>query len=161
MVWVFRISLGLAVLAYAAWLAWPVAELVSQGADPGAIWSAMGGTVRAGAAGAWVAIVLLYAVSGLLTAAGLSWAPGTWFLALWGEILLRLDTSARGPASTLIDIGARTADGLRATGLQLDPAPLSLGGLVSVGLLILIVGVWRGQTGAALTRSWTAANAWG
>lgn len=162
MVWVLRICVGLLVLAYAAWLAWPVLDLATQGVDPTRIWvlaTGSAGAPGAAVAGLWCAIALLYAIAGVLTGAGLTWAPGAYFLAFAGEILFRLSLVDR-PAPDLIDIAARTAAGLRQSGLGLDPAPMVLGGLLAMGLLVLALGVWRGRGGAALTRSWTQAPAW-
>lgn len=162
MVWVFRISLGLMILAYVAWQAWPVADLLSQGTAPSDLWALAGGASLPGAvtAAAWVAVILLYAVSGVLTAAGLSWAPGAWFLAFGGEILLRLDLSPTG-ARPLIDMASRAAEAFRLAGVGLDPAPLSMAVLLGVGLLVVAVGAWRGWKGAALTRSWAVLPVWG
>ncbi|WP_396595050.1 hypothetical protein [Brevundimonas sp. R86498] len=163
MVWVFRISLGLMILAYVAWQAWPVADLLSHGATASDIWALAGGASIPGAvtAAAWIAVILLYAVSGVLTAAGLSWAPGAWFLAFGGEILLRLDLSPAGAPPPLIDMAGRAAEAFRLAGVGLDPAPLSMAALLGVGLLVVALGAWRGWKGAALTRSWAVLPVWG
>lgn len=159
MVWVLRVGLGLVILAYATWLAWPVAELLAGGVDVATVWRLAGGGDGPGAAMAalWIAVVVLYVVSGALTAAGLSWAPGAWLLAFSGEILLRLDRSTGDATPSLTDIAARTAEGLRQLGVVLDPAPLSIAGLLATGCLIVGLGAWHGQKGDALTRSWTEA----
>jgi hypothetical protein len=162
MVWVFRIGLGVAILAYATWLAWPVVDLLSRGVGAPDVWRLAGGASGipdAAVAAVWIAVILLYGLSGLLTAAGLPWAPGAWFLAFGGEILLRLDLP--GPSSPLIDIATRAGEGLQQAGLGLDPAPLTLAALLATGLLILALGAWRGWKGAALTRSWAVLPVWG
>lgn len=162
MVWVFRIGLGVAILAYATWLAWPLVELLSRGVGATEVWRLAGGAAGLGGGAVvavWMAVILLYGLSGLLTAAGLSWAPGAWFLAFGGEILLRLDLP--GPSSPLIDIASRTAEGLRHAGVALDPAPLTIAALLATGLLIVALGAWRGWKGAALTRSWAVLPVWG
>lgn len=163
MVWVFRIGLGLAVLAYAAWQAWPVVALVSQGMGVAELWALAGGgsLIGGGAAAAWLAVILLYAVSGLLTAGGLSWAPGAYFLALGGEILLRLDLFPAGTSAPLIDTAERASEALRLAGVGLDPAPLSIAALLAAGLVIVALGAWRGWRDAAQTHSWAVLPVWG
>jgi hypothetical protein len=156
MVWALRICLGLLVLAYAAWLAWPVADLLAGGVDLAEVWRLAGGGAGIAATAdvaVWIAVILLYALSGLSTGAGLYWAPGAYFLAFAGEVLL----SVRDPGPALIDIAARSAEGLRQAGLIVDPAPLAIAGLLVAGLLIVAVGAWRGQKGV----SWTEGPAWG
>ncbi|MBX9615553.1 MAG: hypothetical protein K2X25_08155 [Caulobacteraceae bacterium] len=163
MVWVFRIGLGLAVLAYAAWQAWPVVALVSQGVGVSELWGLAGGgsLIGGGTAVAWVTIVLLYAVSGLFTAGGLSWAPGAYFLAFGGEILLGMALSPAGTPPPLIDIAGRTSEALRQAGVGLDPAPLSIAALLATGLVIVALGAWRGWRDAALIRSSAVLPVWG
>lgn len=164
MIWVLRIFAGFVVLAYAAWLALPVVDTAWQAQSVAQAWTTLGGpSSRQGGvlAGLWIAVVMLYAVSGALTASGIAWAPGIYFLGFAGDILLRLALLGDQAAAPVLDVGVRTAEALRAAGLVLDAAPLSLGVLMAVGLCILALGVWRGQKGAALTRSWTEAPVWG
>lgn len=163
MVWVLRIGLGLVILSYAAWLVWPVADLLAGGVDLASVWRLAGGGSLLGAAAAalWIAVILFHVLSGLLTAAGQSWAPGAWLLAFSGEILLRLDRSTGAATPSLTDIAARAAEGLRQFGVTLDPAPLSIAGLLATGCLIVGLGAWPRQKGDGLTPSWTEATHWG
>lgn len=163
MVWVFRISLGLVIVAYATWHAWPAVTLISEGVRVSELWELAGGGSRpgGGAVVAWLGVVALYAVSGLLAAGGVSWAPGAYFLAFGGEILLRLDLSPAGTPSPLIDIAGRSSEALRQAGVGLDPAPLAIAALLATGLLIVALGAWRGWRDAALTRSWAVLPVWG
>lgn len=157
MVWGLRIFLCALALAYAAWLGWPMVEALSSGETVTRVWAGLApdGTLRAMAlAGLLVSILVLYALGGLAAAAGLAWAPGLFFAGFAGEIGLRLAAEGGVPSAAL-DVAARTEQALRPFGVLVDTTPLSLAALLVLGLCIVATGVWRGQTGDALTRVWT------
>jgi len=106
--------------------------------------------------------LVLYAASGLATAAGQTWAPGLFFSGFVGEIGLRLAVASEvfGPAAPGIDIATRVEAALARIGLVVEATPLTLATLLALGLCILATGVWRGQKGSALTRDWTRPPVW-
>lgn len=157
MVWVWRACLGILIAAYAGWLLWPLVQPLTAG---GSI-SGQVGAVTSEAAGLgwtlpalWLASAALYLIAAVLTAGGVGAAPGAYFLAFVGEVIQRLLLQAL-PEAALVDTPARIAGALRPLNLAVDPGPLALAALLAVGLLVLMTGAWRGQTGQALTRHWT------
>jgi len=164
MVWVLRACLGLLVFAYAAWLGLPLAQGLTSGVTVIQTWTALvpgSGLGGSALAGLMLGMVVLYALSGLATAAGLSWAPALYFGGYLSEIGLRLAVATeRQPVPATLDIATRIEGLLRPLGLMVEATPLMMGALLAVGLCILATGVWRGQKGAALTRVWTQAPVW-
>lgn len=157
MVWAVRAGLGLTILAYAVWLIWPAVQPLVAGATGATVVSSIvDEATRIGwaAVGLWLAASLLYLVAGGLTAGGVVAAPGAYFLAFAAEILLRLVLRDAAGAN-LSDVAARGSASLAGLRLAVDAAPLALGALLAVGLLVLMTGAWRGGNGRALTRDWT------
>jgi len=165
MVWVLRIILGAAVLAYAAWLSLPLIDALQAGQSVGQVWAGLapsGSSQAMAVATAFLLTVLLYGLGGLATATGLTVAPGLFFLGFGGDIVLRLLVAGgmAEPVPTVMDIAARSDAALRPLGLMVETTPLALAALLALGLCILATGVWRGQKGAALTRVWTEQTVW-
>lgn len=159
MVWALRICLAALVLAYAAWLALPPGTALAAGVPLLQVWSDLAPVASVPAAtlaGMFLAIVALYGTSGVATTLGLNGAPGLFFLGFVGEIAVRLVIAGGTPTvAPTLDIAARVESALRPFGVLVETTPLALAALLAVGLCILVTGVWRGQTGAALTRIWT------
>jgi hypothetical protein len=157
MVWVWRACLGVLIAAYAGWLVWPLIQPLTEG-------SSISGLVRAVTSEAaqlgwtlpamWLASSALYMIAAVLTAGGVGAAPGAYFLAFMSEVIQRLLLQSVAEAA-LVDTPARIAAALRPLDLVVDPGPLALAALLAVGLLVLMTGAWRGQSGQALTRHWT------
>ncbi|ADK99864.1 hypothetical protein [Brevundimonas subvibrioides] len=157
MVWGLRICLCALVLAYAAWLGWPMVEALSSGQTVAQVREALapdGSRQAMALAALLLATIALYGLGGLATAAGLTWAPGLFFAGFAGEIGLRLAAEG-GVPSPALDLAARAEQALRPFGVLVDTTPLSLATLLVSGLCIMATGVWRGQSGEALTRVWT------
>jgi hypothetical protein len=157
MAWVFRIILGMAIAAYAGWLAWPLIQPLTAGGSPSEVISAV--TTEADLLGGvlpslWLGSALLYLVAAVLTAGGLGAAPGAYFLGFGAEVIQRLLLQS-APDPALVDTPARIAAVLAPLNLAVDSGPLALGALLAVGLLVLMTGTWRGHKGQALTRHWT------
>lgn len=164
MVWVLRVFLGALVLGYAAWLSLPLAEALAAGSTVPQIWSLLAstGTPQAISVATLLPVIIaFFALGGLATVAGLTWAPALYFLGVVGDIALRLAVAhdAAEPAAAL-DLAARADAALRPLGVLVETTPLTLAALLAVGLCILATGVWRGQNGAALTRVWTQFPVW-
>lgn len=165
MVWVLRALVGAAVLLYAAWLSLPPAEALAAGATITQAWAGLAPTSQpqgSALAGVLLATIGLYGLGGVATVAGLSWAPGLFFLGFLGDIALRLAVAIgmAGAVPGALDLGARTDASLRPLGVPVETTPLAMAVLLAIGLCILATGVWRGQKGAALTRDWTRLTVW-
>lgn len=157
MVWVFRVVLGLVILAYAGWQVWPLAAPLSDGASIVQTLASLEGAGDLGAFGmasVFLGMIALYAAAGGLTVAAQSWAPRAYFLAMAAEIFLRLQVVLRGSGAGPLDLAARVDVALGPLNLGIDPRPLSIALLLVVGLLVLAQDAWRGQSGKALTHDW-------
>lgn len=144
MVWVLRLLLAVAVLAYAAWLAQPLTAPF-LGGQPVADSLAQARTVAEGSgspqAGLWLGAIALYIIGAVLIAIGHTQAAGAYFMGFVSETLLRLTLDQVGPGGAA-DIATRAAEAVAPVGMVVDPAPIMLAGLVIVGLLVLATGLW-------------------
>jgi len=164
MAWAVRISLGLLVVAYAAWLGLPLAQALSSGQTIGQVWAGLapsGSFQETGMAALLLVTIALYSLGGLATEVGFGWAPGLFFFGFVGEIALRLAVFSGTvvPAAPVLGIGAQVEAALATLGrLVGETAPISLAALLAVGLCIVGIGAWRGHQGTALTQVWTPAT---
>ncbi len=154
MVWSFRILVAGLAVAYAGWLGLPLVQALSAGATLAQAWLTLapsGAVPGMVFAALLVASIGLYGLGGLSAAAGLSWAPGLFGLGFLGEIGLRLAFLGGmiAPAPFALDVAARTDALLRTSGLLAETAPLSLAGLLAIGLCVLPArGLARRRPGA-------------
>lgn len=142
MTWGLRLSMAGLALAYAAWLAMPLAPFIGDGSALGEAWTTLapsGAPLVEGIAGLFVATIALFAIGGLAAAAGLSWAPGLFCLGFVGETGLRLLVLGGLAESmpVIVDLAARTDALLRPVALLAETAPISLAGLLAVGFCVL------------------------
>lgn len=157
MIWVWRACLGVLIAAYAGWLVWPLVEPLTAGGQASvAVAAVTTETARLGSLlpSLWLGSAALYLIAAVLTAARIGAAPGAYFLAFGGEVIQRA-LLQNAPDATITDTPARIAAALQPLNLAVEPAPASLVALLSVGLLVVMSGVWRGHKGHALTRHWT------
>jgi hypothetical protein len=140
-----RFVVVLAVLAYAAWLAWPFLSPLIDGARSGAT------TLRAGAEAQgggelfgflpgwalWAGAIALYVISALMLGAGNSKAAVAYFLAFIADAVFRLALDQQGDAAARSGPTTMAAPEA-ASGLPVDPLWLTLGALVVLGVLVMV-----------------------
>lgn len=142
---ILRYLLVIAIIAYAAWLAWPLVGPLLGGGE-GEMAARAGAAVAAEGGGElprtllWFAAIGLYVVAALLLGAGNSKAVAAYLLGFAADAILRLAMHA-GPV--LQDLGAGAGDMMTRTaaaagGGGLDPQHLMLGVLAVVGVLVLL-----------------------
>ena len=142
-----RFVVGVAVLAYAGWLAWPFLSPFIEGAGPETA------TLRAGAEAQgggelfgflpgwtlWAGAIGLYVISALMLGAGNSKAAVAYFLAFLADAALRLALDGKGGEAARS--GPATMSAPEAvSGLPVEPLWLTLGALVVLGLLVALAG---------------------